>query len=114
MDSPNVDDFFKKNGKAAPLKSFILALEEGVPTMLPREASSAVTIQNRRAGVKSAASRYNIPVRTITREGEVWVLRLERHNERAVAQDPTGRTRQRVGQSVPATERSTTGSERTV
>jgi hypothetical protein len=114
MDSPSVDDFFKKISKAAPLTSFILALEEGVPTMLPRKASLAMTIQNRRAGVKRAASRHNIPIRTIIREGEVWVLRLERHNERAEHHDPTGRTRQRVGQSVPATERSTTGSERTV
>lgn len=77
MADPTPDDFYvRRRPGESPLRAFIDGLPMNQPVRLPDGLSRAATPQGRQSTVSNAARQNKMVVRTMIRDGEVWVMRI--------------------------------------
>lgn len=76
MADPRPEDFFKRvQPGQSPMRQFVRGLALNVPTKVPTGVSRAARPQGVQSTVSGAARLEKMAVRTMIRDGEVWVMR---------------------------------------
>lgn len=84
--APTVEDFLKARGfgSPAPLKEFVISLQENQPTMVPPSLQKDRSQKSLRSGLYAAARRLEPSIRVKTKiqsDGSLWIMRLEDRGE---------------------------------
>lgn len=73
-DAPRIEDFDRR--RPGELSQWIRDLEPLVPTPIPQELHSRRSLRHTQMKFGTAARAIGIPIRTLKKDGVLWVLRI--------------------------------------